>query len=774
SRLLTWEAGDFVLANDRIAVVIEDAGPSDGFDPWGGKVVGMARVEGGRMVEPADFNELIAAIGRFTLETRSVTVMEAGGSSGARIRAIGRLRAVPLIDAAARVLAPGEFSDLEVAIDYRLAPGADYVDVSYSARNLRTFDRRTPQVFFLLQSSRMPRFGPDEGFFLAPDASLPWLGFDDDDATSYAVEFRPDPIGSPLEVSGGAIFIGRRLRMNACAVTSLDYYRLHVGGPGMSGLRASIWRTEGVSTRRLEGVVRDAEGVAAEGVRVHAESADGARYFTRDLTDAEGRYGLDVPADADIRLRAWRRGEGVVGPVSGPDISLPAMGTIAIVATDSSGTPIPVRVQTRPLAGADGDGEPPERFGELKGPPHRMYNVHSADGRATLRVPPGTHRVIVSRGYEYEIFDNDVDVSAGERVELNVALERVVDTTDVMCADFHLHTNRSPDSPDSPELKLRGAAAEGLEIPCRSDHDWITEWDSIAPSLGLGDFLFGVTSLEITSPIMGHFGVVPAREEARVNRGAVQWWDRDASEIFDEVYAMSTDPVLVVNHPRFDGLGYFGFAGYDPLTGSVDKPELWDDRFRVIEVFNESSFDGSTEVVQDWFSFLNRGVHMFAVGSSDSHIIVGKDWEVGYPRTCLRLGVDDAAALRAGGGETLVRDTTRAGAFVVSGGIYVDAVARGGVRPGGELTGVGARESIDVRVQAASWIDVDALEIWVDGVLAETIPIAASTDVVRFEQSLEVTPGRWVVFHAKGDSPLDPVQQGQTPFGVTMPIFMTP
>jgi len=165
---------------------------------------------------------------------------------------------------------------------------------------------------------------------------------------------------------------------------------------------------------------------------------------------------------------------------------------------------------------------------------------------------------------------------------------------------------------------------------------------------------------------------------------------------------------------------------------------------------------------------------MFAVGSSDSHVIVGKDWEVGYPRTCLRLGVDDAATLRAGGGEDLVRDTTRAGAFFVSGGIYIDAVARGGVRPGGELTGATAPESIDVRVQAASWIHVDALEIYVDGALVDTLPIAPSTDVVRFDQTLEVTPGHWVVFHAKGDEPLGPVQQGQTPFAVTMPIFMTP
>src|SRR5207253_7954900 len=36
SGLVTWKAGDFVLANDKVALVIEDVGDSDLYDPWGG------------------------------------------------------------------------------------------------------------------------------------------------------------------------------------------------------------------------------------------------------------------------------------------------------------------------------------------------------------------------------------------------------------------------------------------------------------------------------------------------------------------------------------------------------------------------------------------------------------------------------------------------------------------------------------------------------------------------------------------------------------------
>src|SRR5688572_18525287 len=35
SKLLTWADGDFVLANDKVAIVIEDVGDSELYDPWG-------------------------------------------------------------------------------------------------------------------------------------------------------------------------------------------------------------------------------------------------------------------------------------------------------------------------------------------------------------------------------------------------------------------------------------------------------------------------------------------------------------------------------------------------------------------------------------------------------------------------------------------------------------------------------------------------------------------------------------------------------------------
>ncbi len=770
TRLLTWSAGDYVLANDKVAVVIEAAGPSDGYDPWGGKPVGIARVEGGTLVEPADFNELIPAVGRHTFEAESVTVLDPGGENAAVIRAVGNLKPIPFADDLARILAPGDLTGMQVAVDYRLEPGAEFVDVTYTVANPRPTGARTSKLYLLFQSKRMPPFGPETGFLVNEGDALDWLGFADDDATSYILDFTDDEPSFTFEISGAILLQGERLTIPACAATEYPYFRLYAGGVGMNGARGALWRDRGQALQTVSGTVTESDGSPAAGVRVHVESADGATYYTRTRTATDGTWSVEVPEGVALRYRAFRTGDGVVGPFSTPDFSLPELGTLSITTVDGDGAPLPARIQTRPV----GDGEPPapDRFGEPVQPARRTHVEMVPDGSATLRVRPGMHRVIVSHGYEYTIFDSDIDVRAGDVVSVPVMLDHVVDTTDIMCADFHIHTNRSPDAPDSPEFKLRSAAADGLEIPCRSDHEWIREWDSIVQSEGLDDWLFGVTSLELTTFAWGHFGVVPTRERPELpNDGSIDWVGRAPADVFDDALALDTDPILIVNHPRGAGImGYFTTVNYDPVTGEVGKPELWSDTFDAIEVFNDSSFDESPMEVADWFSFLNRGRRIWAVGSSDSHSVMSGS-PVGYPRTCLRLGEDDPAALRAGGGEAAVRDATGNGTFTISGGIYLDATARGGVRPGGEVAGAMARETIRVRVQAAPWVDVDVLEVWVDGALTESIPIPSSTDVVRMDNDVEITGGQWVVFHAKGDTPLDPVHPGRNPFAVTMPIF---
>jgi hypothetical protein len=166
SGLVTWKDGDFVLANDRVAIVIEDVGNSDLYDPWGGRPVGVARVAGGQLVEPANFGELFFLTGRSTIVTDSVSVINDGSDGNpAIIRARGKLHPVPFFESVIAAVYHDELLDVDAAIDYELAPGSEKVDVRVRYASPRPTDTEVPSTLHaFMYTKRMPTFQPTVGF----------------------------------------------------------------------------------------------------------------------------------------------------------------------------------------------------------------------------------------------------------------------------------------------------------------------------------------------------------------------------------------------------------------------------------------------------------------------------------------------------------------------------------------------------------------------------------------------------------------------------------
>ena len=773
--LLTWRGGDFVLANDRVALVIEDVGESDGHDPWGGRPVGIARVEGGALAGAADIGEIFLFVGRSFVVTTSVTVLEEDGA--AVVRAIGRPAPFPLIDGILTGFWPDDYVDLEVAIDYVLAPDSDTVTIrmTYASPRGRDADAGAAMHGFG-HVRRTPPLVPGVGFTEVISGSR--VVFVADGGTSWAYDVAPDDLGSTIAAAGFVGSLGSTLTIPACTTTTREHARILIGQDGLVGLTGG--------TRTITGTVTDGAAPLA-GAHVHATAGDA--YLSRALTRADGTFALDVP-DGAVTLTAFRRGwepgtAEVAAGATSADVAVPPSGAIHVAATDGDGAPIPVRVQVLPV-GESTVPELPIEFGDPGTVAGRLTVEYPPTGDVTIPAPPGAWRVVVSRGFEYELLDTEVDVVAGATAEVDAMLDRVVDTTGVQCGDFHIHTHRSLDAGDTARDKVRAAAADGVEIAVRSEHDHVDTFAPFIDELDLGAWTFGVGSVEITSiSRWGHLGVFPlVRDPDAANGGTIDWsvWPtaddpdtrlslRGPLEVFADVRARPEDPALIIFHPRAFGQDYFHYIGFDPVTGTVDRPEDWDEDFTLVEVFNGSD---SPEVraahLADWYGLLNHGRPVFAVGSSDSHHI--RVEPLGFARTCITLGTDDPGALTP----ELVRDGLLAGAATISGGIFVDATIDG-VGPGETATGVGATASAQVRVQAASWVDVDRLEVIVDGETVDVITIPAGPGPVRFEDTVSVpvaAGGSWVTFAAAGDAPLEPVHPGRLPFAHTNPIWLVP
>jgi len=780
SGLELWRAGDFLLANDRIAVVIEDTGDSDLYDRFGGRPVGLALVEDGAMVRPGDFEEFLFGVSTFLVRTERVSVIDDGSGGAAVIRASGPLAPIDFAGSLLDAFGGADFAGEQAAIDYTLEPGASRIEVALSVVNPRTSPRVASRLLMgFFQSSRMPMYTPGEGFADFSGA-LPYVGFDDEWGGAGWAWAAPEgrSVNGLLNVSGVGVADMGRATLAACATTRITLGYLVVGD-GLVGAQADIARAAGTPLRTLTGTVTEADGTTPAGdARVHVLVDD--VYYARAEVADDGGFSLEIPMAGTAEITAYRRGFPTplaavpAGADPNVDVSLPAFGEIHVVATEDA-VGVPARVQVFPASGSP--ARPPSSFGERSVTSGRVHVEFPTDGEVTLRVPPGDYRVVVSRGFEYDLFDDGaVRVSAGATTEVAAPLSRIVDTTGVVCADYHIHTTRSPDAPDDARFKVSSLVADGLEIAIRSDHEFVNDFQPVIDGLGLDAYALGIAGEELTTFEWGHFGVFPLEADPMVANGtAVSWVGRRPPDVFAEVRSRPEAPAFIVNHPRSSsfGQGYFEIVGYDALTGMVDHPEDWDEEFTIVEAFNDSSFEqnrGGTVV--DWFSFLNRGRRMFAVGSSDSHGLYTAP--VGYPRTCLALGSDDPAAVSP----AEVRDATVDGHAVVAGGLYLTAEARGGAGPGDEVTGASATEMVRVVVRGAPWIDADTLEVIVDGTTTETVPLArdGADPTLLLDATIAVPVaagggGSWAVFHASGDEDMADVYPGREPFAVSNPIF---
>ncbi|NUQ77145.1 MAG: hypothetical protein HUU21_26720 [Polyangiaceae bacterium] len=234
-----------------------------------------------------------------------------------------------------------------------------------------------------------------------------------------------------------------------------------------------------------------------------------------------------------------------------------------------SGDAMPARIQVIPVAGLP--ARPPS-FGEQREAGGRLYQAYPADGDETLRVPVGEHDVIATHGFEREVARTRVMVTANTTAEVELTLVPSVESTGIQCADFHIHSHFSADSSDLVELKVRSAAGDGLELPVSTEHESIVDFQPVVEALGLGRWTRGFAGSELTTFQWGHFGVFPLVPRPELpNFGVVRWYGRTPGEVFAEVLARPSEPMVIINHPRSGGAlgGYFNAIGFDRVTGEV-------------------------------------------------------------------------------------------------------------------------------------------------------------------------------------------------------------
>lgn len=566
-----------------------------------------------------------------------------------------------------------------------------------------------------------------------------------DEALAAALEDEAGPLSSGTVLSVGTIVLVRGERPLVVSEGAAASFALHLAPAelGADAWSAALPATSSVTVH------------TAPDSRVELARADGT-VLARSRVGAEGTARFALPAGDHVARAAILdlvggliAGRGTAAPfgdpvaITGADVTLPAppRGTLAIDAT-VEGAAAPVRVTVM---------EGPEEHGRFV-----------ASGPTTRVLPPGSYHVIVSHGLEHDVVEADVVIAEGATERVGGDLARALDTTGLVSADFHLHSELSTDSRHRVEDALRMIAAEGLDVVASTDHDFVTDYPALAASLGLD--LVTVPGDEVSSTTYGHLGGYPLRRDpALAGAGAVDWTTAGLFEALAGIRAAGDSAlggaIVQINHPRLRGSGVFdvlgldatGHAAADPTT--LDLPAGTDlDAFDadVVEVWNGYTRGDNEASFVDWLALAARGRRLTMVGNSDSH---RPDLPAGSPRTFLRVGddgafdwLDAAASLRAG-------DAT------VAGGLLVTA----------SITRVTAGVAqVAVRIQAPPWADCTRLRIYAGTAVAIDRALAATTAPIRLDETIDVPLGgaTFVVVRADGERAPEPIQHF-APFGIT-------
>lgn len=713
----TGRPGDWVIDNGEVAFVVDALGGGGGFAESGGNLVDAADAR----ARKDELGQLFTYFGEFprqavydALDARTdgdVAVLEARGHELHE-------------------------KDLAVRTEYRLAPGDRALLLRTTLENRGTTKVALAGLGDAVQWGGAEKVAPGKPVGFKGTSKGPYLGavgrF-----TSYALTSTEGEIAA---ISGGAWSdTSQTGRVELAPGEATTYERVLVVGerPDLASVVAELVKSSGQPVASLEIQLVDAAGrpvVAEPGAKV-VLSTPGDRGASREAVLSlvaspkvgvvrgeipPGRYHVDFAPSVGRKsggpgmIVEARAGHVARERVLVTDASTTTLGPCL---EEGLGLVTPREVPCKlTVEGQGGTPSPDFGPGHVAGPAKHQVTLRAGE-RVTVPLASGRYRVTASRGPEDELAVMDLDVKGPEAATGPFTLRRVVATPGYVATDFHQHTMLSADAPVATRDRVIANAAEGVEVAVASEHNHVVDLGPVVKEAGLAPFFVSIPGDELTSDASrrpwGHANVFPLTPKASEPRGgAPPVRDRGPVPLFAEARALPGKRVIQVNHPRSGQNGYFELLGFDPKTGKARSPDYADD-FDALEVWNGRNVDARERILQDFFALLRLGKAVTPIADTDTHGIVGQ--EAGYPRTYVR--VKDDAHLEAwdeARTADLVENVRTTRDVVLTNGPFVEVTARGqgaDVGIGGTATAKAGRVTVDVRVRAASWVEVEAAEI---------------------------------------------------------------
>jgi hypothetical protein len=571
--------------------------------------------------------------------------------------------------------------------------------------------------------------------------------------------------------------------------------------------------------------VSDQSGpVANASVEVFAEVSDDNHGHSRgDLygsgrASAEGILAAELPPGS-YQLRVTPPGREAhlssfdVPAVNEIAVGLPNPAYVVATITDESGDSIPCKV------GFYGQGETPDPcFGPDSGI-HGVRNLYySHNGQFQLEIAPGRYQVVVSHGPEYDAIVRELNARPGEQWQLHATLVRSVDTTGWISADLHSHSSPSGDTTASQRGRVLNNLAENLEFcPC-TEHNLVSSYASHLAHFDANHLMLTCPGIELTgSPLtVNHQNAFPMVLCPHTQNGGGPTADVDPVKQIKRLseWDDNSDKLVQINHPNIvqiladrdlDGKYDSGFSEMLKYADVMEVHPL-EDIFHPPESL-PSNGRGRSKAIFHWLQILNLGYRIPGVVNTDAHLNFQKmydlalldkatsddfDWNLhgaGSLRNYIKSSTDDLAKANV----LELCHAAKRGAVVMSNGPFVEVRASSAtndngnsVEVGSELAAPSGKVRLYVRVQCANWIQVNRVQLFLNGRAAENFNYTRRTHPQYFynrsvvfdaelELSLEIDTNIVVVAAGEGEElgiVMGPDAGKAMPIAVTNPIFV--
>jgi hypothetical protein len=416
------EIGDFKLSNGLVHAVVQNIGNSRGFGVFGGSLIDVDLVRGGKTSSATGvagndyFTEMFPAFFLKAIEPEKVEVAEDGSGGRAVIRVSGRGGDFLSLTKSINDVVIGK-GPIAYQVDYILEPGKQYLKlvttiINTSKTDSVNFPLAIPFGYITLLGEGQRLFVPgkagydmryrlDEvykqpsgleafpgevasmmttegaGVSYGVAAGPRGAGYMSNNPTYYPTA-KPDSLLIPL-ASGSflATFWGKPPPSIDPGKSYKFVGYLAIGNGDVASVQKVIYGIDDeeggrkpVATGTVSGTVReDKTGAGLEGVTVVLQDAKGL-YVASARTAAQGRYSMPVPpgkyrASASDKVRSASRSADLVdvaeGGVANIDLAMERPATLSVSVHDERGRPLPSKISVEATYDHQG-AEPPRDF----------------------------------------------------------------------------------------------------------------------------------------------------------------------------------------------------------------------------------------------------------------------------------------------------------------------------------------------------------------------------------------------------------------------------